>query len=113
MNFDYEFEAPKGTRVLGHMGCGITVINPETCMTWCFARRQWFTSGETYTEPSRRTGEPNSYIGKEFTKGGSSHAPCRSFKAFKRHVKRHHKKLVGCKVIYCHRYRGHDVVVQL
>lgn len=110
---EFQFEAPKGIRVLGHLGIGITVECDHTYMTWCLARRQWFTNEETYTETSRRTGEPNCYISSQFSKGGSSHAPCRSFKAFKRHVRRHADKLKGCKVIYCHRYIGHDVVVQL
>jgi len=113
MDFNYEFEAPAKTRVLGRLGLGIHVRHPDTFMTWCYARHKWYTSDETYTEPSRRNGASNSYISREFKKGGSSHAPCRSFKAFKSHLRRHHKKLKGCKVTLCHRFVGHDVTVQL
>lgn len=113
MDFNYQFEAPRGTRILGRGGWGITTFHPDTFMTWCYARRQWFTTDETYTEPSRRTGEPNRYISKEFSKGGSTHADCRSFKAFKRHLRKHHEKLKGCKVVFCSRWVGHNIVVQL
>lgn len=113
MDFDYQFEAPVKTRVLGRLGIGIDVRHPDTFMTWCYARHRWFTDAETYTDPSPRDGTPNSYIGREFTKGGGSHAPCRSFKAFKSHLRRHHEKLKGCEVTFCHRFLGHNVTVQL
>jgi len=109
-DFDYQFDAPSGTRVLGRLGMGITTSGR---LYWCYARRQWFTTDETFTAPSRRDGTPNGRIGPEFRDGATSHAPCRSFKAFKRHLRRHHEKLKGQKVTFVHRFADHDIVVQL
>jgi hypothetical protein len=46
-------------------------------------------------------------------KGGSSCAPCRTFRAFKSHLRRHASELRGRKVTLVSRYHGHDISVQL
>lgn len=39
----------------------------------------------------------------------SSHAPCRSYRAFRRHLKKHQESLKGYEVVLVNRYIGHNI----
>ena len=91
-----DFEAPNGTRLKTYGYHGITVIPPSAGkdLWWHYESREWVSHAEMR---ARR-------------QGGSSHAPCRSYKAFLRHMRRHATALAGYKVVLCSRYIGHDVI---
>ena len=62
-----EFEAPAGTRILGRQFLG---IQTKDDLLWCYEQRKWVGYGEL--------------------KGrGTNTAPCRSYKAFLRHIRKH------------------------
>jgi hypothetical protein len=79
----YEFEAPKGGRFFRY-GCGVTVIDKQEPFWWDKEARRWI-----YFDPNKSL---------------STHAPCRTFKAFKRHVRKHYEELKGREVIWANRF---------
>jgi hypothetical protein len=92
---NFIFEAEKGTRVHRY-GWGVTVF-PNTIndrFWWCRHRRQWVSLDNN-------------------THGLSTHAPCKTFKAFKRHIKKHQETLKGFTVVWVNRFDGHNVEVNL
>jgi hypothetical protein len=90
---------PKGEHpILNSRFIGITTFtrdNDQPPLWWCYKTRKWVTS--TLDLPQ----------------GGSTHAPCRSYKAFERHLKKHVAELEGYEVILAHRFEGHDVTAQV
>jgi hypothetical protein len=95
----FEFEAPVGARVLGSRFIGITVEGDD-CPWWDCDNRRWRADDEI----AWGKGNPD----RDYTL--SSHAPCRSFKAFKRHLRRHGHKLAGHKVRLVCRFVDHDIL---
>ena len=65
------FEAPLNERVLKRF---VGIENNDFHLWWSYEKKKWVTSDK---------------IGK---RGACSSAPCRSFKAFKRHVRKHNLK---------------------
>lgn len=86
---DLIFEAEKRKRLM-HRFCGITVVDGGH-LWWSCAERKWVAS------PARGKGAM------------SSHAPCRTVKAFRRHIRKHVEELQGHRVTLCSRWIGHDV----
>ena len=74
---------PLGSRVMRY-GFGVTVMSGEP-LWWCRNRRIWTTLEDNVS-------------------GLSSHAECRTVKAFKRHLRRHAKVLAGREVVWAGRY---------
>lgn len=62
---------------------------------WCYDERRWVGCDERITDGSRRY---------------SSHAPCRTYKAFKRHLRKHSEMLAGREVVLLSRYLDHDII---
>lgn len=86
-----EFEAPVGLRILRSRFSGITTytLNPEApYLWWDFDNKRWVDRA---------------------VPGSSSHAPCRSYKAFLRHIKKHHEMLKGYEVVLFSRYVGYNI----
>lgn len=88
-----EFEAPRGSRMLGYGFLGITVDWADGALWWDRNQREWMT--DDVMRVRRR--------------GGSSTAPCRSYKAFLRHLRKHSGALQGRKVHLVSRWVGYDV----
>ena len=83
------FDAPKGTRIHNRF-FGVAVFADE--------------GGPWWHDETRRWGPFNSANGVR-----STHAPCRTLKAFKRHLRKHWRDLSGCEVVLHSRFVGHDV----
>lgn len=104
--WEFHFEAPSGRRVLRSRFIGITAGfgDPDTpsndIMWWDCDNRRWihdsaFPWGRLNPE-------------RDFT--SSSSAPCRSFAAFKRHLRKHTRELGGRRVRLVSRFVGHDII---
>jgi len=92
----YEFEAPKGGRMFRY-GTGIT-RHGGSDRWWSYAKKQWLSLAECQATKAMF----------------SSHMPCcRTFRAFKSHIRRHRHELKGCEVIFCSRYLGHNISIKL
>jgi hypothetical protein len=76
------FDAPAGTRILRSRFFGITNFDG---LWWSYDQRKW---------AEHVVGE------------GSTHAPCRSYKAFLRHIRKH-PELTSA--ILVSRFVGHDI----
>jgi hypothetical protein len=88
------FEAGTRKRHLNSRFMGITTFTldkDQLPLWWCRKTRKWVTSIVDATE------------------GASTHAPCRSYKAFERHLKKHVAELEGYEVILVSRFDGYDV----
>ena len=88
------FEAGTRKRHLNSRFVGITTFTldkDQLHLWWCYKTRKWTTSIVGATE------------------GASTHAPCRSYKAFVRHLKKHVAELEGYDVILVSRFDGYDV----
>jgi hypothetical protein len=83
------FEAPKGTRILSSRFIGVTTF--ELNLWWSFEHKKWC---------------PMFECGKQ---GASSTVHCHSFKAFKRHLRRHPELQTEDTVYLCSRFMGHDI----
>jgi hypothetical protein len=83
-----DFEAPNGSR-MNYDYWGVTVMSGPRSW-WGKETRRWYEDAPQ-SEPS------------------STHAPCRSVKAFRRHLRRHQSELHGCEVVLVSRWRGHNV----
>jgi len=86
------FDAPAGARVHRCFhGVEVPPGEGKPALWWSYADRRWV------QEP----------------KGpASSHAPCRTLSAFRRHLRRHAGELAGRKVILASRFVGHDVTAE-
>jgi hypothetical protein len=94
----FGWDASYGQRILNSRFIGITTftINQEQSrLWWCYKTRRWVTL--IYT--------PTSDL--------STHAPCKSYKAFERHLKKHAAELYGYEVILVSRFEGHDVTARV
>lgn len=85
----FEFEAPSGTRLLRD-GYAITTYGPG---------------------PSWYNAEQGKWIDDPLP-GSGTHYHCKSFKAFKRHLRKHPELQGNDEVIWVSRYFGHDVVAR-
>jgi hypothetical protein len=88
------FEAPLGQRILNSRFIGITTFTrdkDQPPLWWCYKTRRWVTSIVDATD------------------GASTFAPCRSYKAFERHLKKHVAELEGYEVILVSRFDGYNV----
>lgn len=100
----FEFEAPAGARILGgsfigiEAGFGDPAVEFDDIMWWDMDNRRWIPS-ETFPWGKRN---PK----RDFA--SSSSAPCRSFKAFRRHLRKH-PELAGRRVRLVSRFVGCDV----
>jgi hypothetical protein len=102
----FEFQAPVGKRVLRSRFIGIEAgwSDPETpcadVMWWDYGNRRWISDS---VFPWGK-GNP------ERAFSSSSNAPCRSFAAFKRHLRKHGQELRSRRVRLVSRFVGHDIV---
>lgn len=88
------FEAGIRERHLNSRFMGITTFTlnkDQLPLWWCYETRRWVTSTL------------------DLKRDGSTHAPCRSYKAFERHLKKHVAELEGYKVILVSRFDGYNV----
>lgn len=76
------FDAPAGTRVLRSRFFGITNFDG---LWWSYRQRKWV---------------------EDLVGAGSSHAPCGSYKAFLRHIRKH-PELTSATLVS--RFVGHDI----
>lgn len=84
-------QAPKGTRILNSRFLGVCHYG-DNDLWWGNDQKKWM--------PTVRIG---------YDEIASSHAPCRSFKAFKRHLRKH-PELNGVKeVVLTSRYQGYNI----
>lgn len=92
------FQAGLGQRILNRGFLGITTFTldkDQPPLWWCYETRKWVTSTL------------------DIKRDGSTHAPCRSYKAFERHLKKHVAELEGYDVILVSRFEGHDVTARV
>jgi len=90
--WQFYFEAPKGTRILRSRFHGIT--NFEENLWWSHEHKKWL--------PLEECG----------TKGASTTLHCRSFKAFKSHLRRHPELRAVKTVVLASRFVGHDITAR-
>jgi hypothetical protein len=98
MKMMFGWDAPLGQRILNSRFMGVTTFtrnNDQPPLWWCYKTRRWVTS--TLDLPD----------------GGSTHAPCRSFKAFERHLKKHSTELQGYDIVLESRYKGHNITARV
>ena len=86
----FHFEAPKGTRILSSRFHGISTF--DLGLWWSYEYEKWL--------PLHECG----------TKGATSTVPCRSFKAFKGHLRRHPELEAAGRVFLGSRFKGYDIV---
>ncbi len=87
---EFVYDAPPGER-MARYGFGVQIDSqPGEYLRWVHKERRWMAGHHGYA--------------------CSNTAPCRTLKAFKRHIRRHAKDLAGCKVRWVNRYMGCDVV---
>ena len=84
-----EFQAPRGSRFLRRYIIGITTFGG---LWWCFETKRWV--DDVRKAPGR----------------ASNYAPCRTYKAFLRHVRKH-PELKGHEVILVSRLPDNDISV--
>ena len=82
------FQAPIGQRILRRYIMGITTFDG---LWWCYETKRWV------EEPKCNA---------------STHAPCKSYKAFLRHIRKH-PELKGYEVILVSRFRDNDIIVRV
>jgi hypothetical protein len=90
------FEAPHGQRILRCWFMGITTFrnDDQPSLWWCNATRKWVTA---------RSSMPM---------GGSSHAPCKSYRAFLRHLRKH-PELKDYEVILVSRFHDNNIIAMM
>jgi hypothetical protein len=89
------FEAPLRQRILRNQFMGITVFrnDDQPSLWWCHATRKWV----TITTP--------------MPLGGSTHADCKSYKAFLRHLRKH-PELKGYEVYLVSRFHDNNIIAR-
>lgn len=106
--WQFTFEAPAGERVLSggfigiNCGWGDPNMPADETMWWDSTNRRWIADRDF----------PWGKNNPERTFNASSSAPCRSFKAFRRHLRKHADKLAGKRVVLVSRFIGHDIVAE-
>lgn len=93
MSVTFEWEAQNGQR-FHRYGCGIQARDAEGRMLW-FDGQAWalhFDHGRGYSNTAH---------------------PARTFKAFKRHLRRHADALSGCEVIWVNRFVGYNCTARV
>lgn len=90
MNYELIFEAPKGQRLMSRYS-SITIMDYGENGWWIHDERRW---------------------GELCGKSASKHAPRKSVKAFKRHLRKHEKTLAGREIVLYGRFVGHTVIVK-
>ena len=90
------FEAPLRQRILRNRFIGITVVrnDDQHFLWWCIATRKWVTS--------------NTHM----PQGGSTHADCKSYRAFLRHLRKH-PELKGHVVYLVSCFHDNDIIAGL
>lgn len=86
----FAFDAPAGTRILSRDFFGVT--------TYC---DRWYSDDDQKWMTTEDIPEDHG--------GYSSHYICRSFKAFKRHLRKHPELRNADEVVLTSRYDGHDI----
>jgi hypothetical protein len=92
------FQVGLRKRILNSRFMGITTFtrdNDQPPLWWCYKTRKWVTSTLDLPE------------------GGSTHASCRSYKAFERHLKKHVAELEGYEVVLESRFHGYNITAQV
>lgn len=87
--WQFYFDAPKGTRILRSRFHGITQFSMD--LWWSYEHKKWLPMAECGT------------------KGASSTVHCRSFKAFKSHLRRHPELQTGETITLASRFGGYDI----
>ena len=87
--WQFYFDAPKGSRILRSRFIGITFFALD--LWWSYEHKKWLPMAECGV------------------KGASSTVPCRSFKAFKSHLRRHPELQTGETVTLASRFGGYDI----
>ena len=82
------FEAPRGQRINNGF-IGVTIFDGRD-LWWDYARRKWVPLNET----AGRAG---------------SISPCRTLRAFQRHLRKHADALCGREVVLVSRFAGHNI----
>jgi len=85
----FYFDAPKGTRILSSRFIGITMFSID--LWWSYEHKKWL--------PMAEYGN----------KGASSTVHCNSFKAFKRHLRRHPELQTGETITLASKFGGYDI----
>lgn len=85
------FQAPMGQRILRRYILGITTFDG---LWWCHETKRWV--DDVRKAPGK----------------ASSHAPCKSYKAFLRHIRKH-PELKGHEVILVSRFCDNDIIVKV
>jgi hypothetical protein len=88
-HWQFYFDAPKGTRILRSRFHGITQFSMD--LWWSYEHKKWLPMAECGV------------------KGACTTVPCRSFKAFKSHLRRHPELQTGETVTLASRFGGHDI----
>jgi hypothetical protein len=78
-------------RFMGITAFGLTTDKPS--LWWCYETRKWVTHLQGG--------------------GESTYAPCNSFKAFERHLKKHLIELQGYDIVLVSRYIGHNIIARV
>lgn len=84
--WQYTFDAKKGDRIFRY---GIGIMPANRGFWWDYLNKQWCED-----IPDGRA---------------SSHAPCKTFKAFKRHLRNHGEPLKDHPVLWSSRFIGHSI----
>ncbi len=89
------FEAPLRERILRNQFMGITVFrnDDQPSLWWCNATRKWVTANTP------------------MPLGGSTHADCKSYKAFLRHLRKH-PELKDYEVILVSRFHDNNIIAR-
>lgn len=90
--WQYSFDVAAGTRVLRSRFIGITHYTRNTDLWWATDQRRWC--------------KPSEMLVREVY---SNVAPCNSFKAFKRHLRKHPELQAVDEVILVSRFKDHDI----
>ena len=92
------FDAGLRERVLNSRFMGVTTFrrtDDQPSLWWCYKTRRWVTLIST----------PTSDL--------STHAPCKSYKAFQRHLKKHAAELQGYDVVLVSRFVDQNVTARV
>jgi len=90
--WQFYFDAPKGTRILSSRFIGITQFSMD--LWWSYEHEKWLPMAE------------------RGVKGACTTVPCRSFKAFKSHLRRHPELIYAGEVILVSKFIGYNVTAR-
>ena len=92
---ELHFEAPMGQRILRSRFMGIATFCAEDEPSLWWDGERWVHYNAPHEKPL------------------TSRAPCRSYKAFLRHLKKHQEELRGYEVVLVSRYVGYSITAFL